>query len=67
MPYVAENDRTRWVLVTPSRAAAYLGVVGAPYADADGTAYLSMFGQPVLVMEGDTAVLRAAHERCLHP
>ena len=43
----------------------YPGVVGEPYADADGTAYLPMFGQPVLVLEGDAATLRAAHERCL--
>ncbi|QCW51116.1 DUF2000 family protein [Nocardioides dongxiaopingii] len=45
-------------------AASAPGLVGEPYADADGTAYLAMFGQPVLVMEGDRDVLRAAHERC---
>lgn len=46
-------------------AATWPGTIGAPYADADGTAYLPMFGQPVLVLEGDPAMLRTAHERCL--
>jgi len=40
-------------------------LIGEPYADADGTGYLPMFGQPVVVLAGDTAVLRAAHERAL--
>lgn len=40
-------------------------LVGEPYTDADGTAYLPMLGQPVLVLAGDGAVLTAAHERAL--
>lgn len=40
-------------------------LVGEPYADADGTEYAAMLGQPVLIMQGDAAVLRAAHERAL--
>jgi hypothetical protein len=40
-------------------------VVGEPYADADGTAYLPMFRQPVLVFSGDAELLRAAHRRAL--
>ncbi|KXO93553.1 hypothetical protein AXK58_17205 [Tsukamurella tyrosinosolvens] len=40
-------------------------VVGEPYADADGTAYLPMFRQPVLVFEGTAETLRAAHQRAL--
>ena len=40
-------------------------LVGEPYADADGTAYLPMLGQPVLVLEGDAALLREAHARAL--
>lgn len=40
-------------------------LVGEPYADADGTPYLAMLGQPVLVLEGDAATLTAAHERAL--
>lgn len=40
-------------------------VIGEPYADADGTAYLPMFGQPVLVFSGTKEVLTAAHSRTL--
>ncbi|MFF7177727.1 DUF2000 family protein [Streptomyces sp. NPDC008121] len=40
-------------------------VIGEPYADADGTPYLPMFRQPVLVFEGTKEVLTAAHERAL--
>ncbi|MCX4548432.1 DUF2000 domain-containing protein [Streptomyces sp. NBC_01500] len=40
-------------------------VIGEPYADADGTAYLPMFRQPVLVFEGTKENLTAAHTRVL--
>ncbi|RZU29503.1 hypothetical protein EV284_5727 [Streptomyces sp. BK022] len=40
-------------------------VIGAPYEDADGIAYLPMFRQPVLVFEATKEVLRAAHTRTL--
>jgi hypothetical protein len=40
-------------------------VVGEPYADADGTTYLPMFRQPVLIFMGDAELLRAAHRRAL--
>ncbi|MFI9586174.1 DUF2000 family protein [Streptomyces sp. NPDC052236] len=40
-------------------------VVGEPYADADDTAYLPMFRQPVLVMQGTKETLTAAHGRAL--
>lgn len=46
-------------------AATNPGVVGEPYADADGTAYLPMFGQPVLVFAGSKQTLTAAHSRAL--
>jgi hypothetical protein len=46
-------------------AAAYPQIVGEPYYDADDTAYLPMFGQPVLVFEGSKESLTAAHERAL--
>ncbi len=46
-------------------AAAMPELIGEPYADADGTKYLSMFGQPVLVFEAPAAVLTAAHTRGL--
>ncbi|HEY6493736.1 MAG TPA: DUF2000 domain-containing protein [Trebonia sp.] len=38
-------------------------VIGEPYTDADGTAYLPMFRQPVLVFEGGKEVLAASRER----
>ena len=40
-------------------------LIGEPYADADGTAYLPMFRQPVLVLTGPAAVLTSAHARAL--
>ncbi|WP_203434033.1 DUF2000 domain-containing protein [Jiangella asiatica] len=40
-------------------------LLGEPYADADGTEYLPMFRQPVMVFAGDGDVLRAAHGRAL--
>jgi len=40
-------------------------LTGEPYADADGTAYLPMFRQPVLVFEGSKEVMTAAHTRAL--
>jgi hypothetical protein len=40
-------------------------LMGEVYADADGTEYLPMFGQPVLVFSGGRDVLRAAHGKAL--
>ena len=40
-------------------------LVGEPYADADDTSYLAMFRQPVTVLIGDKAALKAAHERAV--
>ncbi|MEU1090057.1 DUF2000 domain-containing protein [Streptomyces sp. NPDC005576] len=40
-------------------------VVGDPYEDADGTPYLPMFRQPVLVFEGTKEVMTSAHTRTL--
>ena len=40
-------------------------VIGEPYADADGTEYLPMFRQPVLVFEGSKETLTKAHERAI--
>jgi len=40
-------------------------VIGEPYADADGTAYLPMFRQPVLIFEGTKETLTKAHSRAL--
>jgi hypothetical protein len=40
-------------------------LLGEPYADADGTRYLPLFRQPVLVLEGDKAVVAAVRERAV--
>ncbi|WP_433870196.1 DUF2000 family protein [Saccharopolyspora sp. CA-218241] len=40
-------------------------LIGEPYADADDTAYLPMFRQPVLVFAGAEEVLTRAHARAL--
>ena len=40
-------------------------LAGKPYEDGDGNRYLPMFRQPVLVYEGDAAVLAAARERAV--
>ncbi|GGN31937.1 hypothetical protein GCM10010109_52550 [Actinoplanes campanulatus] len=40
-------------------------LVGEPYEDAGGVAYLPMFRQPVLVFQGGKEVLSAAHSRAL--
>jgi len=40
-------------------------VIGEPYADADGTEYLPMFRQPVLVFEASKETLVKAHERAI--
>jgi hypothetical protein len=44
-------------------AAGAEGVVGEPYLDGSGRAYLPMFRQPVLVFGATGAELRAAYER----
>jgi hypothetical protein len=46
-------------------AAAFPELVGEEYEDADGTAYLPLLGQPVVVLEADAATLRASHQRAL--
>ncbi len=46
-------------------AAAAPGTIGEPYRDADGIAYLAIFGQPVVVLAGDARALAKAHRRAL--
>jgi hypothetical protein len=40
-------------------------VIGEPYADADDTAYLPMFRQPVLVFEASKEALTTSHQRAV--
>jgi hypothetical protein len=46
-------------------AAADPSLVGEPYVDGSGNAYLPMFRQPVLVYAADAAGIRRAYERAL--
>jgi len=68
---LVRNDLAAWqrlnvtAFLASGIAAANPHLVGEPYADADGTAYLPMLGMPVLVFEADTATLTAARERGL--
>jgi hypothetical protein len=41
------------------------GIIGKPYEDADGSAYLAMCRQPITILEGDSAVLTASLRRAL--
>jgi hypothetical protein len=41
------------------------GLIGEPYADADGTGYLALLRQPVVVLRGDAEMLRTGHARAL--
>lgn len=38
-------------------------LIGGPYRDRDGTTYLPMLGQPVLVMTGNSDLLRSVRDR----
>jgi hypothetical protein len=65
------DDLEQWqrlnvtAFVVSGIAAARPELIGEPYQDADGTGYLPMFGQPVLVLAGDAAMLTAAHARAV--
>jgi hypothetical protein len=53
------------VFLASGIAATHPELIGEPYADGDGTPYTAMFGQPVLVLQGDAATLKAAHGRAV--
>lgn len=46
-------------------AAADTELIGEKYEDADGTTYLPMLRQPVVVFAGDSATLTATHAKAL--
>jgi hypothetical protein len=46
-------------------AAHDLELIGEPYEDADGTAYLAMIRQPIVVFEGDAERLTATHAKAV--
>jgi hypothetical protein len=66
---VIRDDLATWqrlnvcAFLVSGLAAAVPELIGEPYADADGTKYLPMFRQPVLVFEAPSTVLTAAHAR----
>jgi hypothetical protein len=65
------DDLETWqrLNVTAFLASAVAGsdseLIGEEYQDADGTRYLPMFRQPVLVFAGDKETISAAHARAL--
>jgi hypothetical protein len=46
-------------------AASDTDLMGEPYADADGTTYLPLLRQPVVVLSGDRDRLRTAHRKAV--
>ena len=51
--------------LTSGVVAAVPEVVGEPYEDADGTPYLALIGQPVVVLQGSLEQLRTAHAKAV--
>ena len=51
--------------LTSGIAAAHPECIGEPYADASGTAYHALIGQPILIYGADAAQLRRALDRAL--
>src|SRR5580692_4493685 len=51
--------------LTSGIAAGFPECIGEPYADASGTSYLSLIGQPILIYGADRAALSRALERAL--
>lgn len=51
--------------LTSGVVGAHPELMGEPYRDADGTIYLPLVGQPVVVLTGDLGVLRGVHGRAV--
>ncbi|WP_007517270.1 DUF2000 domain-containing protein [Pseudofrankia sp. EUN1h] len=68
---VVRDDLATWqrlnvcAFLVSGIAAANPELMGEPYADGDGTPYLPMFRQPVLVFSGSKETITAAHSRAL--
>jgi hypothetical protein len=67
---VMRDDLAPWQTVNvaaflASGVAADPTLVGDPYADADGTEYLPMLGQPVMVMQGDLETLQGVRAKAV--
>lgn len=67
---VLRDDLEPWQAVNvaaflASGVAAEGALLGEPYVDADGSAYLPMLGQPVVVLQGDGATLHGVRAKAL--
>ena len=68
---VVRDDLATWhrlnvtAFLVSGIAGAHHQLMGEPYEDADGTTYLPLLGQPVVVLEADAATVKAAHARAL--
>lgn len=67
---VLRDDLEPWQAVNvaaflASGVAAEGGLLGRPYVDADGSAYLPMLGQPVMVLQGDSATLHGVRAQAV--
>ncbi|GAA3678210.1 DUF2000 domain-containing protein [Nonomuraea antimicrobica] len=68
---VVRSDLAAWqrLNVTAFLASAVAGgvpsVMGEPYGDGSGNTYLPMFGQPVVIYEGDLEALRVVREKAV--
>lgn len=68
---VVRDDLPVWqrlnvcAFVVSGVAAAVPELIGDAYEDADGTKYLAMLGQPMLVFEASKEVLTSAHRKAL--
>jgi len=64
---VVRNDLATWqrlnvvAFLSTGIASAAPEVMGEPYVDAAGNTYGSLFGQPMMIFEGDLAGLQKAH------
>jgi hypothetical protein len=68
---VIRNDLAPWqkLNVAAFMASGIIGsvadIIGEPYEDADGTAYLPLCRQPITILEGDGSTLSSALRRAL--
>jgi hypothetical protein len=68
---VLRNDLAPWqklnvaAFVASGIIGAVEGIIGEPYEDADGTAYLALCRQPITILEADGPTLSSALRRAL--
>lgn len=68
---LVRDDLQQWqalnvtAFLTSGVVGAHPELMGEPYRDADGTSYLPLVGQPIVVLTGDLSVLRTVHGRAV--